>query len=137
MYASNKHYLFKYKSTVFTSVFVALEVCNAFKEQIKTSITCHGYFLGSIHAFFCFDSRLTYSIYRVVSVALFANHQLTFSFMLCSSIMRANDKYEDVTTIGKITDFDWSLFLQGNILANMMDEKVLQEHDGKFNVICE
>lgn len=75
-------------------------------------------------------TRLTYSIYRVVSVALFANHQLTFSFMLCSSIMRANDKYEDVTTIGKITDFDWSLFLQGNILANMMDEKVLQEHDG-------
>lgn len=49
--------------------------------------------------------------------------------------MRANDKYEDVTTIGKITDFDWSLFLQGNILANMMDEKVLQEHDGKFNMI--
>lgn len=135
MYASNKHYLFKYKSTVFTSVFVALEVYNAFYEQIKTSITCHGNFFGSIHAFFCFDSRLTYSIYRVVSVALFANHQLTFSFMLCSSIMRANDKYEDVTTIGKITDFDWSLFLQGNILANMMDEKVLQEHDGKFNRI--
>lgn len=118
-------------------MFVALEVYNAFYEQIKTSITCHGFFLGSIHTFFCFDSRLTYSIYRVVSVALFANHQLTFSFMLCSSIMRANDKYEDVTTIGKITDFDWSLFLQGNILANMMDEKVLQEHDGKFNVICE
>lgn len=38
MYASNKHYLFKYKSTVFTSVFLALEVCNAFYEQIKTSI---------------------------------------------------------------------------------------------------
>lgn len=109
---------------------------NAFYEQMKTSITCHGYFWVNTH-FFCFDSRLTYSIYRVVSVALFANHQLTFSFMLCSSIMRANDKYEDVTTIGKITDFDWSLFLQGNILANMMDEKVLQEHDGKFNVICE
>lgn len=137
MYASNKHYLFKYKSTVFTSVFVALEVCNAFYEQIKTSFTCHGYVLGQYKHFFFFDSRLTYSIYRVVSVALFANHQLTFSFMLCSSIMRANDKYEDVTTIGKITDFDWSLFLQGNILANMMDEKVLQEHDGKFNVICE
>lgn len=137
MYASNKHYLFKYKSTVFTSVFVAFEVRNAFYEQIKTSFTCHGYFLGQYTHFFFFDSRLTYSIYRVVSVALFANHQLTFSFMLCSSIMRANDKYEDVTTIGKITDFDWSLFLQGNILANMMDEKVLQEHDGKFNVICE
>lgn len=52
MYASNKHYLFKYKSTVFTSVFVALEVCNAFYEQIKTSITCHGYFLGQYTHFF-------------------------------------------------------------------------------------
>lgn len=122
-------------------MFVALEVCNTFYEQIKTSFTCHGYFWVNIYIYnvylFSFGSRLTYSIYRVVSVALFANHQLTFSFMLCSSIMRANDKYEDVTTIGKITDFDWSLFLQGNILANMMDEKVLEEHDGKFTNICE
>ena len=78
-----------------------------------------------------FGYRLTFSIYRTVSVALFANHQLTFSFMLCSSIMRANDKYEDVTTIGKISDFDWSVLLQGSILANMMDEKVLEEHDGR------
>ena len=46
--------------------------------------------------------------------------------------MRANDKYEDVTTIGKISDFDWSVLLQGNILANMMDEKVLEEHDGQW-----
>ncbi|CAG2255484.1 DNAH [Mytilus edulis] len=41
-------------------------------------------------------NRLTSSIYRVVSVALFARHQLTFSFMLCSSIMRANAKYADI-----------------------------------------
>ena len=33
-------------------------------------------------------NRLTLSVYRVVSVALFANHQLMFSFMLCSAIMR-------------------------------------------------
>lgn len=34
--------------------------------------------------------RLTYSIYRIVSVGLFSSHQLTFSFLLCASIMRAN-----------------------------------------------
>lgn len=34
--------------------------------------------------------RLTYSIYRIVSVGLFSGHQLTFSFLLCASIMRAN-----------------------------------------------
>lgn len=98
--------------------------------KLKPDVNSHSQ-NGDCHAGSnAYDIRLTYSIYRVVSVALFANHQLTFSFMLCSSIMRANDKYEDVTTIGKITDFDWSLFLQGNILANMMDEKVLEEHDG-------
>ncbi|KAK3092231.1 hypothetical protein FSP39_000084 [Pinctada imbricata] len=75
-------------------------------------------------------NRLTSSIYRVVSVALFANHQLTFSFMLCSSIMRSNDKYEDITTTGKVTEQEWLTFLQGNILANMMDDKALEGHDG-------
>ncbi|KAK3576323.1 hypothetical protein CHS0354_039732 [Potamilus streckersoni] len=75
-------------------------------------------------------NRLTTSIYRVVSVALFSNHQLTFSFMLCTSIMRANSKYEDITTLGGITDFEWTVFLQGNILASMMDEKTAAKHDG-------
>ena len=32
--------------------------------------------------------RLTWNIYRVVSVALFASHQLMFSFMLCAYIMK-------------------------------------------------
>ncbi|CAC5424056.1 DNAH [Mytilus coruscus] len=75
-------------------------------------------------------NRLTSSIYRVVSVALFARHQLTFSFMLCSSIMRANAKYTDIAEVGKIEDVEWQVFLQGNIMAKMMDEKTLEEHDG-------
>ncbi|ESO83512.1 hypothetical protein LOTGIDRAFT_133247 [Lottia gigantea] len=40
---------------------------------------------------------LTNSIYRVVSVGLFAHHQLTFSFMICTSIMQSNSVYEDDT----------------------------------------
>ena len=79
--------------------------------------------------------RLTFSIYRVVSVALFSRHQLTFSTMLATSIMRANEKYEDIADIGTISSFEWMVFLQGNVLANMMDEKQLQQHDGIF-LLC-
>ncbi|XP_053375273.1 dynein axonemal heavy chain 6-like isoform X4 [Mercenaria mercenaria] len=75
-------------------------------------------------------NMLTFSIYRVVSVALFSRHQLTFSTMLATSIMRANDKYDDIANVGTISGFEWMVFLQGNVLANMMDEKLLQEHDG-------
>ncbi|KAK7488391.1 hypothetical protein BaRGS_00020365, partial [Batillaria attramentaria] len=35
------------------------------------------------------------SIYRIVSVGLFSSHQLTFSFLLCASIMRANSQGAD------------------------------------------
>ena len=41
--------------------------------------------------------RLTYSIYRIVSVGLFSSHQLTFSFLLCASIMRANTQGVDTS----------------------------------------
>ncbi len=36
--------------------------------------------------------RLTWHVYRIVSVALFARHQLMFSFMLCTSIMQVQMK---------------------------------------------
>ncbi|WAR20147.1 DYH6-like protein, partial [Mya arenaria] len=75
-------------------------------------------------------NRLTFSIYRVVSVALFSCHQLTFSTMLATSIMRANDRFEDISGVGTIPTLEWQTFLQGNILANMMDEKMRNEHDG-------
>lgn len=77
--------------------------------------------------------RLTNNIYRVVSVALFAHHQQTFSFMLCSGIMRANAKYsgnDGDSVEGKIEDLEWTVFLQGNVMATMMDEALLEQHDG-------
>ncbi|XP_071080158.1 dynein axonemal heavy chain 6-like [Haliotis cracherodii] len=75
--------------------------------------------------------RLTSSIYRVVSVGLFGHHQLTFSFMLASSVMRANSRYEDsVSHLDKINELEWQVFLQGNIMASMLDDKTLAEKDG-------
>ena len=62
-----------------------------------------------------------------------------FSFMLCSSIMRAAGKYSQQAEegyseghIGKISEMDWVVFLQGGIMASMMDETLLEVHDGKF-----
>jgi dynein heavy chain len=71
--------------------------------------------------------RLTVQVYRIVSVALFAAHQLLFSFLLCSSIMRS-----DTTSSGeRIEEAEWATFLQGPILANMLDAEVLKKFDGK------
>ncbi|XP_071789676.1 dynein axonemal heavy chain 6-like isoform X2 [Asterias amurensis] len=75
---------------------------------------------------------LTGSIYRVVSKALFAHHQLVFSFMLCSSIMRSNAHVikDTVTQMGCISQKEWQVFLQGSVLTASMDPEVLEKHDG-------
>ena len=49
--------------------------------------------------------------------------------------MRANAKYKDIANVGQIDELEWQVFLQGNIMANMMDEKTLEEHNGKLNCI--
>ncbi|XP_038073413.1 dynein heavy chain 6, axonemal-like isoform X3 [Patiria miniata] len=80
---------------------------------------------------------LTGSIYRVVSKALFAHHQLVFSFMLCTSIMRSNAHVLDsapgpdsLTQMGCISLKEWQVFLQGGVLAASMDPEILEKHDG-------
>ena len=89
-------------------------------------------------------TRLTTSIYKMVSVALFAHHQLTFSFMLCTCIMRSNTHVnESLCPSGgaaggadTISQLEWHLFLQGNIMAGMLDEETCKKHDGGCEV-CE
>ena len=53
--------------------------------------------------------RLTWNIYRVVSVALFAHHQLTFSFMITSAILVAERSYSTSqgqgVEVGELTVF--------------------------------
>ncbi|XP_077989551.1 dynein axonemal heavy chain 6-like [Glandiceps talaboti] len=75
--------------------------------------------------------NLTESIYKVVSKGLFAAHQLVFSFMLCTSIMRSNSNAVDKTTeLGVITSEEWKAFLQGHVFASMMDPETEAKHDG-------
>ena len=74
--------------------------------------------------------RLTWSIYRVVSVALFAHHQLTFSFMITSAILTAQHTYGGGTDGVSVTEFN--TFLQGSIMASLMEEEVIQKHNGEI-----
>ncbi|XP_067943512.1 dynein axonemal heavy chain 6-like [Watersipora subatra] len=74
---------------------------------------------------------LTWQVYRVVSMALFSKHQLVFSFLLTANIMKAKQNFPDtVSGVDAIADIEWQAFLQGPVLANMLDEEVLQQHDG-------
>ncbi|ELU16870.1 hypothetical protein CAPTEDRAFT_116653 [Capitella teleta] len=72
--------------------------------------------------------RLTAQVYRIVSVALFAVHQLLFSFMLCSSILRSNAQVNG--TGERIESDEWAAFLQGPILATMLDAEIIEKLDG-------
>lgn len=66
-------------------------------------------------------------------MALFSRHQLVFSFLLTSNIMKAKGSFPDaVSGVDAITDPEWQTFLQGPVLANMLDEETLLQHDGSY-----
>ncbi|XP_019625905.1 PREDICTED: LOW QUALITY PROTEIN: dynein heavy chain 6, axonemal-like [Branchiostoma belcheri] len=78
---------------------------------------------------------LTESVYKVVSQALFAHHQLMFSFLLCTSIMRNNAVQstlsdEVLNSLGGLVEKQWLIFLHTPIFANMMDAETEQQTDG-------
>ncbi|XP_051780645.1 dynein axonemal heavy chain 6-like [Erpetoichthys calabaricus] len=63
-------------------------------------------------------NTLTENIYKEVSLALFGNHQLCFSFMICVSIM-INDY--NGSSLGFLPISEWQTFLYSDVLASMMD----------------
>ena len=73
--------------------------------------------------------RLTYSIYRIVSVGLFSTHQLTFSFLLCASIMRANTQGVDVSKV--VPSPIPSLSASGELPKATAAEEEAADGDGK------
>lgn len=61
---------------------------------------------------------LTENVYRVVSYALFARHKLTFSFMLCTGILRHSMvRPRDAA----IEEEEWNWFLRGSAVAAISD----------------
>ncbi|XP_078503488.1 dynein axonemal heavy chain 14 [Lissotriton helveticus] len=68
---------------------------------------------------------LTGNVYKVVSSALFTEHQLCFSFLLCSTIMKHNrrENQPQTDTFGFLPENEWDIFLHSALLANMMGTK--------------
>ena len=45
--------------------------------------------------------------------------------------MKTKETFPDsVSGVDAITDLEWQTFLQGPVLANMIDEEILQQYDG-------
>ena len=76
--------------------------------------------------------KLTWNVYRTTAMGLFAKHQLMFSFVLATSVMRANEKDTtlDLQNLGGINEEEWTFFLQGDVTASLMDQETLEQHDG-------
>ncbi|XP_032239531.2 dynein axonemal heavy chain 6 isoform X3 [Nematostella vectensis] len=71
---------------------------------------------------------ITENVYRVVSHALFARHKLTFSFMLCTSILM-QDKWATRGTLRSITEEEWIFFLRGSTVAAISDRIDIDKED--------
>ena len=66
--------------------------------------------------------------------------------MMCSGIMRNNAQVmeSDVSEESKemalcgmeaITDLEWMVFLQGQVMSTLMDDTQLQQHDGQSDCL--
>lgn len=59
---------------------------------------------------------------QTVSSALFSEHQLCFSFLLCTAIMKNNCGENQFTNnLGFIPEHQWNFFLYSNMMANIKD----------------
>ncbi|OCT79469.1 dynein heavy chain 14, axonemal [Xenopus laevis] len=67
---------------------------------------------------------LTENIYKIVSCALFTEHQLCFSFTLTVNIMRnssgSNSREPSGDSLGFVPSADWEFFLHSRLLADTM-----------------
>uniref|UniRef100_A0A673T414 Dynein axonemal heavy chain 14 n=1 Tax=Suricata suricatta TaxID=37032 RepID=A0A673T414_SURSU len=62
---------------------------------------------------------LTRNVFKVVSLALFHQHKLCFSFRLCTAIMQNNAGGSLVRDdLGSLPDEEWDIFLHSDVLKN-------------------
>ncbi|XP_076809994.1 dynein axonemal heavy chain 6-like [Clavelina lepadiformis] len=74
---------------------------------------------------------LTHGVFVVVSYSLFAEHQIVFSFLLSTAIMRNNARYKDKwRELGQLSEQNWNIFLHSRVLASMTDDDALAKFDG-------
>uniref|UniRef100_UPI00398EE57F dynein axonemal heavy chain 6-like isoform X2 n=1 Tax=Pristiophorus japonicus TaxID=55135 RepID=UPI00398EE57F len=74
---------------------------------------------------------LTENTYKLVWYAIFAQHQLYFSFMLCSSIMRTSETQDnELNGMGVLPEVEWQIFLHSNMLAHARHSEKPQDNQG-------
>ncbi|XP_016076637.1 PREDICTED: dynein heavy chain 14, axonemal [Miniopterus natalensis] len=62
---------------------------------------------------------LTRNVFKVVCAALFNQHKLCFSFLLCTSVMQNNaSERPPRDDLGALPDEEWNIFLHSDILIN-------------------
>uniref|UniRef100_A0A8C5PZV6 AAA+ ATPase domain-containing protein n=1 Tax=Leptobrachium leishanense TaxID=445787 RepID=A0A8C5PZV6_9ANUR len=98
------------------------------ERSIKTPRSEHEDLHGHIRSII---NVLTENVYKIVSSGLFTEHQLCFSFMLSTNIMRhANSSELSLGDRDLLPNAEWDFFLHSMLLANMMDKTAsLQKTD--------
>eukprot|EP00063_Salmo_salar_P092130 XP_014066965.1 PREDICTED: dynein heavy chain 14, axonemal isoform X3 [Salmo salar] len=77
-------------------------------------------------------NAITESIYKEVSLALFVDHQVVFSFLMCCNIMKTNKHNMIVGSTEFLPAEEWKIFLHSAVLASMMDSKRAEQEEGEF-----
>ncbi|KAM9568107.1 dynein axonemal heavy chain 6-like [Salvelinus alpinus] len=76
-------------------------------------------------------NAITESIYKEVSLALFVDHQVVFSFLMCCNIMKTNKHNMIVGSTEFLPAEEWKIFLHSAVLASMMDSKRAEQEEGE------
>ncbi|XP_038822889.1 dynein heavy chain 6, axonemal-like [Salvelinus namaycush] len=77
-------------------------------------------------------NAITESIYKEVSLALFVDHQVVFSFLMCCNIMKTNKHNMIVGSTEFLPAEEWKIFLHSAVLASMMDSKRAEQEEGEL-----
>ncbi|XP_036818628.1 dynein heavy chain 6, axonemal [Oncorhynchus mykiss] len=77
-------------------------------------------------------NAITESIYKEVSLALFVDDQVVFSFLMCCNIMKTNKHNMIVGSTEFLPAEEWKIFLHSAVLASMMDSKRAEQEEGEL-----
>ncbi|XP_031643456.1 dynein heavy chain 6, axonemal [Oncorhynchus kisutch] len=77
-------------------------------------------------------NTITESIYKEVSLALFVDDQVVFSFLMCCNIMKTNKHNMIVGSTDFLPAEEWKIFLHSAVLASMMDSKRAEQEEGEL-----
>nr|KAF6399683.1 dynein axonemal heavy chain 14 [Molossus molossus] len=130
--------MYQFSLDWFRQVFVS-SVISKSKEQEEPSLKREKVFLRKVHEIINFSKEpklkyeknplqerlknaidvLTRNVFQVVSSALFNQHKLCFSFLLCTTIMQHNaNESPPPDDIGFLPSKEWDIFLHSGMLMN-------------------